>query len=377
MNSPLAPPARPAYTLLGRSGLRVSRLALGTMTFGTENGWGSDRATARAMFDRYLDWGGNFIDTADIYTHGTAERWVGEFMAEAGVRDRVVLATKYTHNYQNTAGDPNAAGNGRKNLMRALNASLQRLGTDYIDLYYLHTWDGITPADEVVRTMDDLVRAGKIRYWALSDVPAWYAARAHTLAEARGLERPCALQMEYSLVSRGLEYEFTSMCQELGTGLVAWSPLGGGLLSGKYRPNTAAAEQAEGRIRATAKVASPALNKLTPRNWEIVAALESVATELGRPMAQVAIQWAANRPGVSSVLLGATRLEQLEQTLPALDWALPPELEARLDAVGTLPPVFPYAFLDTMAPRLHGGAQVRSTPPRFGEALATRGGSWR
>lgn len=366
-----------AYTLLGRTGLRVSRLALGTMTFGTENGWGCDRATSRALFDRYLASGGNFIDTADVYTQGTAERWLGEFIAEAGVRDRVVLATKYTHNFQNKPADPNAAGNGRKNLMRSIDASLKRLGTDWIDLYYLHTWDRVTPAEEVLRTMDDLVRAGKIRHWALSDTPAWYAARINTLAECHGLERPCAMQMEYSLVSRGIEYEFTDLAQQLNMGLVAWSPLGGGLLSGKYRAGAAAAEQEEGRIRTTAKQATPALSKLTPRNWEIVAALEAVATELGRPMAEVAIQWLANRPGLSSVILGATRVEQLDQVLGALDWVLPAEMEQRLDQVGKLPPVFPYSFIDTMAPRMHGSAVVQSQPPRFGEALAGRGGSWR
>ena len=350
--------ARPDYTLLGRTGLRISRLALGTMTFGTENGWGCDRDASRALFDRYLAWGGNFIDTADIYTQGTAERWLGEFIADAGVRDRVVMATKYTYNTNNPGADPNAGGNGRKNLMRALHASLERLKTDYMDLYYLHSWDTLTPVEEVLRTMDDLVRAGKIRHWALSDVPAWYASRAATLSEAHHMERPCALQMEYSLVSRGIEYEFPSLCQNLGLGLLPWSPLGGGLLSGKYRPHAEAAEQDDGRIKTTAQIASPALNKLTPRNWDIVATLDAVAKELDRPMAQVAIRWVASRPAVSSVILGATNLRQLEQTLPALDWDLPAEMARRLDDVGQLPPMFPYAFIDTMAPRMHGGARV-------------------
>jgi len=293
------------YHLLGRTGLRVSRLALGTMTFGTENGWGCDRATARSMFDTYLASGGNFIDTADIYTQGTAETWLGELMAETGTRDRVVLATKYSFNHQNPQGNPNAAGNGRKNLMRSIEASLTRLKTDHVDLYYLHAWDGITPAEEVLRSMDDLVRAGKIRHWALSDVPAWYAARITTLAQGHGLEGPCAVQLEYSLVQRGIEYEFPAMCQELGLGLVAWSPLGGGLLSGKYLPNVEAQAQQAGRIKTTAAVATPALNKLTPRNWEIVAALESVAKALGQPMARVAINWLSGRPALSSVILGA------------------------------------------------------------------------
>lgn len=365
------------YHLLGRTGLRVSRLSLGTMTFGTENGWGCDRETARAMFDTYLASGGNFIDSADIYTHGTAETWLGEFMSETGTRDRVVLATKYSFNHQNPQGNPNAAGNGRKNLIRSLDASLARLKTDYVDLYYLHAWDGITPAEEVLRSMDQLVRAGKIRHWALSDVPAWYGARIATLAQNYGLEGPCAVQLEYSLVQRGIEYEFPAMCQELGIGLVAWSPLGGGLLSGKYQPNVEAQAQQAGRIKATAAVATPALNKLTPRNWEIVAALESVANELGQPMARVAINWLSGRPALSSVILGATRLEQLQDGLGALDFELPSELRARLDQVSALPPPFPYNFLSAIQPRMHGGASVSPRPPHFDEPPAARSGGWR
>jgi aryl-alcohol dehydrogenase-like predicted oxidoreductase len=365
------------YHPLGRTGLRVSRLALGTMTFGTEYGWGCDEATSRAMFDRYIDTGGNFIDTADVYTAGTSERWVGQFIRDRQLRDKVVLATKYTHNVTNTARDPNAAGNGRKNLLRAVDASLQRLGTDYIDLYFLHTWDQLTPVEEVVRTMDDLVRQGKIRHYALSDVPAWYAARARTLAECRGLEAPCALQMEYSLVERGIEYEFTSMSQSLDMGILAWSPLASGLLSGKYKSHTEALAQNAGRLQTTAKTATPALSKFTERNWKVVAALASVAQALDRPMAQVAINWVANRPAVSSVLLGATRLSQLDDLLPALDFELPADLEAQLDLAGQLPPVFPYAFIDTMAPRMHGGALIEDKPPRYRQRLTDRHGGWR
>src|SRR6201996_3963071 len=171
-----------AYYTLGRSGLRVSRLALGTMTFGESWGWGAAADTSRAMFDRYLDAGGNFIDTADLYTDGASEELLGKFIEDSGTRDRVVLSTKFTYNAQ--PGNPNAGGNGRKNIMRAVEASLRRLQTDYIDLYLLHTWDRVTPAEEVMRTLDDLVRAGKIRYAGLSDVPAWYAARAQTRAQA-------------------------------------------------------------------------------------------------------------------------------------------------------------------------------------------------
>lgn len=357
---------------LGRSSLNVTELCLGTMQFG----WTADEKSSFAVMDAFVEAGGNFIDTADIYTQGTAERWLGEFIAEAGVRDRVVLATKYTLNHQNAGRDPNAAGNGRKHLMHALHGSLRRLATDHVDLFYLHAWDALTSVEEVVRTMDDLVRAGKIRHWALSDVPAWYAARAFTLAEQNHLERPCAIQMEYSLVSRGIEYEFASLARHLGTGVVAWSPLGGGLLSGKYRPHASAAEQNPGRIQATAAVATPALSKLTAQNWDTVAVLERVASQIGRPMAQVAVQWAANRPGISAVILGATRVEQLDQTLSALDLVLPPELEHQLDQAGRLPPVFPYAFIDAMLPRMHGGAVVLPKPPRFAESLTNRSAGW-
>src|SRR4028118_1129239 len=174
------------YYTLGRSGLRVSRLALGAMTFGTESGWGADEDTARQLFNTYIDAGGNFIDTADLYTNGTSESWIGKFVAERGLRDRVVISTKFSYNAE--PGNPNAGGNGRKNILRAVEGSLQRLGTDYIDLYILHTWDRITPAEEVMRTFDDLVSSGKVRHVGLSDTPAWYAARAQTLAEWRGYE---------------------------------------------------------------------------------------------------------------------------------------------------------------------------------------------
>ncbi len=369
------------YYTLGRSGLRVSRLALGTMTFGTESGWGCDRPTARALFDRYLEAGGNFIDTADVYTQGTSERWLGEFIAERGVRDRVVLASKFSHNVQASAdglgADPNAAGNGRKNIIRALEASLQRLKTDYIDLYFLHTWDRLTPVEEVLRTLDDLVRQGKVRHAGLSDVPAWYAARAQAIAELRGWEAPCALQLEYSLAARGIEYEFPSLCQDRDIGVMVWSPLASGMLSGKYRPHQAAAEQAvDGRLKASASVGAPALQKMTDRNWAIVGALHAVATELGRPMAQVAVNWVANRPAVASVILGATRLAQLDDTLPALDFELPAELETRLDRASALPAAFPYAFIDVMAARMHGSAAVDSRPPRFAEPPQSRRGGW-
>src|SRR5512135_1389441 len=206
-----------SYALLGRSGLRVSPLCLGTMTFGTEWGWGADPDACRAMLRAYLEAGGNFVDTADLYTGGRSEEILGGLLREAGDRDRLVLASKFTFNAR--PGDPNAGGNGRKNILRALEGSLRRLGTEYLDLYWLHAWDGLTPVEEVMATLDALVRSGKVRHLGLSDVPAWYLARAQTLAEWRGLERICALQLEYSLVERSIEREFVPAALELGMGI--------------------------------------------------------------------------------------------------------------------------------------------------------------
>jgi len=346
----------PYYTL-GRTGLRVSRLSLGAMTFGTEWGWGSDKAAARAHFDTYVESGGNFIDTADVYTNGTSETWLGEFVRESGLRDQLVLASKYTFNLGER--NPNGGGNGRKNLLRAVEASLRRLGTDYLDLYYVHAWDQVTPVEEVMRTMDDLVRAGKVRHVGLSDVPAWYAARAQTIAEWRGYEPVSALQLQYSLVERNIEHEHTRLATELGMGITVWSPLASGLLSGRYRRDAAP----DGRLGAMQGNGNPAFQHLTERNWAIVDALEAAAREIDRPAAQVALNWVANRPGVASVIVGASRPEQLKANLRALDFELPKPLAERLAQASQLPPTFPYYFFtDAMQGMMYGGATVGDKP---------------
>ena len=221
------------YTTLGRTGLRVSPLCLGAMTFGTQWGWGADEAGSKAIFDRYVDAGGNFVDTADGYQLGQSEQFCGKFIGERKLRDQIVLATKFTFN--GSPGNPNSGGNGRKNIYRALDASLRRLNTDFIDLYWLHAWDTITPVEEVVDTLNDLVRAGKIRHYGFSDTPAWYVARAHTIAQQQGKEGVTALQLEYSLIERNIEREHIPAAQELGIGICPWSPLGGGFLTGKYK----------------------------------------------------------------------------------------------------------------------------------------------
>ncbi|APR83507.1 aldo/keto reductase [Minicystis rosea] len=360
-SSPLA-----RYRLLGRSGLRVSPFCLGAMTFGTEWGWGSPAETAHAILDGYLAAGGNFIDTADGYTGGSSERILGDYFRARGGRDAVVIATKFTAG--STPGDPNSGGNGRKNIYRALEGSLKRLGTDYVDLYWLHAWDGMTPLEEVMSTLTDLVRAGKIRHAGLSDVPAWYYARAQTLAEREGLTPIVALQLEYSLVERNIEREHVPAAVELGSAITPWSPLASGLLTGKFS-RAGAAVQGEGRFARVATSGNPGFEKLfTERNWQIVEALVSVARELDKTPAQVALAWVASRPGVGSTIIGATSLAQLTQNIGALDVHLPPELAARLDAVSRPELVHPYHFFESTffsQGMFTGGTHVDREPPGF------------
>jgi aryl-alcohol dehydrogenase-like predicted oxidoreductase len=328
------------YYTLGNSGLKVPRLALGTMTFGTEWGWGADREVARAIFDTYVDAGGNFFDTADAYTGGTSEKWLGAFINERGMRDDAVIATKFSMNLE--ANNPNAAGNGRKNMLRAVEGSLKRLNTDYVDLFLLHCWDRLTPPEEVMRTFDELIRSGKVRYVGLSDVPAWYASRAQTIAEHRGYEPLAALQLEYSLAERHIENEFVPFGTRYGTGIMAWSPLASGLLSGKYRADTN--EGVEGRLEVVRGTGNPGFQKFTERNWPIVEELQRVSAEIGRSMAQVAVNWVMAQPGIASVIIGARTQQQLTDNLGALLFEIPSELKERLDQVSALHPTFPYSF---------------------------------
>jgi len=330
------------YYLLGRSGLRVSRLALGTMNFGVDGfhaAYGKSEEESEPIFRRYVEAGGNFIDTADFYTAGESERILGRLIDKAGNRERLVLTSKFTNTIDPT--DPNASGNGRKHMVRALEASLRRLGTDYLDLYLLHTWDRITPVEEVVHTFDDLVRTGKIRYAGLSDVPAWYAARAQSYAEAHGLTPIVTVQLPYSLLARGIEPEFVPMAQSLGIGLTAWSPIAGGLLTGKYtRPGKG--ERVDGgaltgggasggdgvRAGGEGRLGDP---DIAERDWKVIEAVREVAEGIGRPMAQVALNWAATQPGISALVIGASGPEQLDGNLAALEFELPADARRRLD----------------------------------------------
>lgn len=358
------------YYTLGNSGLRVSRLALGAMTFGTNWGWGSDKDTARAIFNAYVDAGGNLIDTADLYTNGVSEQWVGEFIRERGLRDRVAIATKFTFNAE--PGNANSGGNGRKNLMRAVEASLKRLDTDYIDLYFMHAWDQLTPVEEVMRTFDDLVRAGKIRHAGFSNVPSWYASRAQTIAELRGWEPISSLQMEYSLIERSIEHEYVPLGTRYGMGIMVWSPLGNGLLSGKYKPSSDK-RYGEGRMQTMADANNVLFDKFTEHNFRVVGELESVARELGRSMAQVALNWVTHRPGVATVLVGATKLVQLEDNLQALDFDIPPALCERLDAASAQPPYYPFNYFRTTQGMISGGKSIGDKPQGYAPPLSIGG----
>jgi len=343
------------YLTLGRSGLRVSPLCLGTMTFGTEWGWGSDEATCGPILDAYLSAGGNFLDTADLYTGGKSEEICGRLIHDRNLRDRVVLATKYTFNAE--PGNPNAGGNGRKNMYRALEGSLRRLQTDYIDLYWMHVWDSITPLEEVMAGMNDLVRSGKLRYIGFSDVPAWYAARAQTLAQFAHSEPVIALQLEYSLVERNIEREHVGAALELGMGICPWSPLGGGFLAGKYKRG----EASEGRLDTISASGNQAFEKRTDRNWPILDVLLDAAKELGRPAAEVALNWVATQRGVSSTIIGATKMSQLESNLRALDFTIPADIRARLDEVSKLDRAHPYLIFDTppFPDMINGNVKIR------------------
>ena len=327
------------FRTLGRSGLVVSPLALGTMTFG-QGAWGTDEGGARAIFDAYRGAGGNFVDTADIYSGGGSEEMVGRFIRDAGARDEIVLATKFGFNgsaspLSGTAGgggNPHAGGAGAKNIHRALDASLKRLGTDHVDLYWMHVWDQVTPVGEIVQTLGELVRSGKIRYYGLSDMPAWVAAKAGAIAAERGVPAPIAIQVSYSLVARDVEAEHVPAARDGGMGVVPWSPLAGGFLTGKYRR-----EDTSG----TGRLSGPnpfGDTMFADRNWDVLDVLKAVAEEIGRPAAQVALAWVARRPGVASTIIGASRPEQLAGNIAALEVALNAEQLGRLDEASA-PPV--------------------------------------
>lgn len=324
------------YKLLGASGLRVSELGLGALTFGEEWGWGASPLESERMFDAFTEAGGNFIDTANRYTEGTSERLVGQFVA----RDRAffVIGTKYTLCMD--PNDPNSAGNHRKNMVQSLEGSLRRLQTDYVDLFWVHAWDFTTPVDEVMRGLDDLVGSGKVLHVGVSATPAWVVAQANTLAGLRGWSPFVGLQVRYSLVDRTAERDLLPMARAYNLGVMPWGVLGAGVLSGKYGGEE---QSARGRARDNqAKV---------QRSLRIANEVVAVAKEIGCAASQVAISWVRNRPGAIIPLLGARSAEQLRQNLGALDVELVEDHLARLDAVSRADLGFPHDFLAEEATR--------------------------
>src|ERR1700685_4105743 len=321
------------YRLLGKSGLRVSEASLGTMTFGDEWGWGSSKAEAQKIYQTYREAGGNFIDTANFYTGGTSEKFVGESIK--GHRDSVVLATKYSN--AAPGNDPNAAGSHRKSMMQSVEASLKKLQSDNIDLYWVHIWDGITPVEEVMRGLDDIVRQGKVLYVGISDAPAWWIAQANTLAELRGWTQFIGLQIEYSLIERTVERELIPMAKAFNLGLVAWSPLAGGLLSGKYHSGN------EKDARYTTDMGK-SFRRDGERPDRIVAALQKVSKEVGRSPAQVALAWLQHRDIPVTPISGARRIPQLQDNLASLELKLTAEQLSTLNDASAIEMGFPHDF---------------------------------
>jgi aryl-alcohol dehydrogenase-like predicted oxidoreductase len=337
------------YVTLGRSGLRVSPLCLGTMTFGEDLGWGSSVEESQEIMDRYVAAGGNFIDTANFYTKSHSEKIIGDHIGRhAQKRDRLVIATKFSGNLY--PGDPNGGGSGRKAIVGACENSLRRLQTDYIDLYWLHIWDVNTPIEETLAALHELVQAGKVRYVGVSDTPAWKVAQANLLAQFRGWSPFVGLQIEYSLLERTIEPELVPMAQELGLGITPWSPLKSGVLSGKYTRKTAGQDK-------TDRAAFMA-DQLNEKTYALIDEMERVAKAHDSTVARVALAWLRARPGVSSTIIGARRVSQLEDNLKSLELALTPEEAAKLDTLTQPVLGFPHRMLAYAGSITNGGAMV-------------------
>jgi aryl-alcohol dehydrogenase-like predicted oxidoreductase len=318
------------YRLLGRSGLRVSELCLGTMTFGEDWGWGASKEVSRQIFDAFAEAGGNFIDTASNYTNGTAERFVGEFIASQ--RDYFVVATKYTLRRPGADGkDLNAGGNQRKNMVRTVEQSLQRLNTDVIDLFYLHVWDFTTSVEEILRALDDLVKAGKVLHVGISDTPAWIVSQAQAIADLRGWSRFVAYQGEYNLLERGIERDVLPMTRSLDLAVLAFALLGGGALTGKFNQPAGPGEPT--RVR-----------RVNEQQQAVAAEVVKLAEELGRTPSQIAINWVRQQSPNIIPILGARRLAQIEDNLGVLGFELSADHLARLSAVHPLEPGYPHSF---------------------------------
>lgn len=350
------------YVTLGRSGLRVSPFCLGAMTFGEDLGWGSSVGDSESILDRYIELGGNFVDTANLYTKGHSEKIIGDHLGRhSKKRDRLVIATKFSANH--FVGDPNGGGSSRKSVVAACEQSLRRLQTDYIDLYWLHNWDKHTPIEETMSTLDDLVSAGKVRYIGISDTPAWKTTQAQMLAQFRGWAPFVGLQIEYSLLERTVEGELIPMALELGMGVTPWSPLRGGVLSGKYTRGNAGQADLTKREWNT--------NFLNEKTYGVLDELKRVATSLDTTVARVALAWVQSRPGVSSTIIGARTLAHIEDNIKALEVQLTAEQVSKLDELTKPALNFPAPFLSVAAGIQAGGTTVngeRSVPSAWGVA---------
>ena len=353
------------YVTLGRSGLRVSPLCLGAMTFGEDLGWGSSVEESQQILDRYIELGGNFIDTANFYTRSHSEKIIGDHIGRHPARrDRLVIATKFGGNLY--PGDPNGGGSGRKSLINACQNSLRRLQTDYIDLYWLHIWDSNTPIDETMAALDDLVRAGKVRYIGVSDTPAWKIAQANLIARFRGWSAFIGLQVEYSLLERDVEQELAPMASEFGLGITPWSPLKGGVLSGKYTRRNAGQHNADRGAMVD--------GFLTEQTYALIDELEVIAKEHETNVASVALAWVHVQPAVSSIIIGARRLSQLEDNVRAVDVNLTADELARLDALTKPTFGFPHNMLEMAPGIIHGGTTVNGVFAPPSEYVMPEGG---
>ena len=337
------------YVTLGRSGLRVSPFCLGTMTFGEDLGWGTSVEESKKILDRFIELGGNFIDTANFYTKSHSEKIIGDHVGRhPSRRDRLVIATKFSGNLY--PGDPNGGGSGRKSVIAACENSLRRLGTDYIDLYWLHNWDVHTPIDETMAALETLVQSGKVRYIGVSDTPAWKIAEANMIARFRGWSAFIGLQIEYSLLERSVEQELVPMALEFGLGITPWSPLKSGALSGKYTRHNA------GQLKGDRGVLLESF--LGEATYAVVDELSAIATAQESTAARVALAWLAGRPAVTSIIIGARRLAQLEDNIKALDVKLTREERSRLDKLTQPKFGFPQN-MEPIFPSIHfGGSTV-------------------
>jgi aryl-alcohol dehydrogenase-like predicted oxidoreductase len=352
------------YVTLGRSGLRVSPLCLGAMTFGEDLGWGSSVAESQQIIDRFIELGGNFIDTANFYTRSHSEKIIGDHIGRhAARRDRLVIATKFSGNLY--PGDPNGGGSGRKSLINACENSLRRLQTDYIDLYWLHVWDRNTPIEETMAALDDLVRGGKVRYLGVSDTPAWKIVEANLIARFRGWSSFVGLQIEYSLLERTVEQELVPMADEFGLGITPWSPLKNGVLSGKYTRRN------DGQHKADRGAIVEAF--LNERTYAVVDELEIIAKAHETTVASVALAWVHAQRAVTSIIIGARRLSQLEDNVRAVDVNLTAEELTRLSALTEPTFGFPQSVLTAAQSVINNGTTVNGVSAPISEYVIPEG----